>query len=258
MDWWNGLTDLQQILATIAIPATLIMIVQFILLLFGFADDGAGDSADTADIPDGADLGDIDDVSLSDMIDSPDDIDFAGDTDIDISGDVDIDTSDAADSPETDVHDAGHGTEALKLFTIRGFIGFFSIGGWFGVAAISWGIPAPVALALAFAAGYLAMYFVAWSVRAAMRLQHNGTINLKNAIGNNGEVYIPIPPSKSGLGKVNVIVQERLCELSAVTSAERMLKTGEKITVMGIEKEGVLLVVPKDPPEGVIIEKEIN
>ena len=100
------------------------------------------------------------------------------------------------------------------------------------------------------------MYFVAWSIRTALRLQHSGNININNAIGNNGEVYIPIPPEKSGVGKVSVIVQDRLCELSAVTNAERTLKTGEKITVMGIEKEGVLLVAPKNPPEGVIIENE--
>ena len=31
---------------------------------------------------------------------------------------------------------------------------------------------------------------------------------------------------------------------------------GEKITVMGVENDGVLLVVPKDPPEGVIIEND--
>ena len=248
MDWWNGLTDLQQILATVAIPATLIMIVQFILLLFGLADDGPNGSADTGDIPDGADIGDIDDFSLDDMGDVPDDVDIAGD--------ADIDTGDVSDSSGTDTPSGGHGTEALKFFTVRGFIAFFAIGGWFGVAAISWGLSTPVALALAFAAGYLAMYFVAWSVRTALRLQHSGTINLKNAIGNIGKVYIPIPPSKSGVGKVNVIVQERLCELSAVTSAERTLKTGEKITVMGVENDGVLLVVPKDPHEGVIIEND--
>ena len=37
--WWNGLTDLQRIFALVGIPATLVLVVQTILLLFGL---GAG------------------------------------------------------------------------------------------------------------------------------------------------------------------------------------------------------------------------
>lgn len=269
MDWWNGLTGLQQVLATIAIPATLVMIVQFILMLFGFVGNSGADSADVGDISDGADIGDIadsadigdftDGVDAGDLdfdADGPDFIDSADGTDIAEHSGLDIDSGMDASGEAAD--DAAHGTYELKLFTIRGIVGFLSIGGWFGVAAISWGISGPGALALAFVAGFLAMYFVAWSIRLALRLQHSGNINFNNAIGNVGEVYLPIPPLKSGVGKVNVIVQERLCELSAVTNADRTLKTGEKIAVMGIEKEGILLVEPRDPPEGVIIEKDFN
>lgn len=258
MNWWNELTGLQQVLASIAIPATLVMIVQFILLLFGFIGDSGGDGVDAGDVPDGAEMGDMaDGVDAGDIDGGAEGYDFIDSTD---GGDIpehgDFDADGGADYPEHPADGDSHGANALKLFTLRGIIGFFSIGGWVGIAAISWGIPAPGALALAFVAGYLALYFVAWSIRAALRLQHSGNIDYSNAIGNNGEVYLPIPPAKSGVGKVNVIVQERLCELSAVTDAERTLKTGEKITVMGIEKEGVLLVVPKDPPEGVYIENE--
>ena len=60
MNWWNELTGLQQILASVAIPATLVMMIQFILLLFGFTGD-SGDSADVGDISDGVDVGDITD-----------------------------------------------------------------------------------------------------------------------------------------------------------------------------------------------------
>jgi hypothetical protein len=258
MDWWNELTGLQQILATIAIPATLVMIVQFILLLFGFIGEGGADGADVGYVSGDADIGDIaDNVDIGDMDGDIDDFDFSDSTDgADIPEHGDFDTDIEPDHSAHVAEKDAHGSDALKLFTLRGIIGFLSIGGWFGVAAISWGLPVPAALALAFVAGYLALYFVAWSIRAALRLQHSGNLNIANAIGNIGEVYIPIPPSKSGVGKVNVIVQERLCEFGAVTNAERTLKTGEKVTVMGIEKDGVLLVAPKNPPEGVVIENE--
>lgn len=263
MNWWNELTGLQQILATIAMPATLIMIVQFILLLFGFTNEGGGDSADVGDISDGADIGDISDgTDVGEISDISDGHDILGSSDAtDIAGSDGFDIDSGTDSSGHGADNATHSMDALKLFTFRGIIAFFSIGGWFGVAAIGWGIPVPGAVALGAVAGYLALYFVAWSIRAALRMQHSGNININNAVGNNGEVYIPVPPIKSGEGKVNVIVQDRFCEFNAVTNEERTLKTGEKITVMGIEKEGVLLVTPvvspvRNPPEGVIIENE--
>ncbi len=248
MNWWNELTGLQQILASIAMPATLIMVVQFIFLLLGFTGDGGGDGADVGDISDGTDMGDI-----PDSADGPDIFDGDG---TDIDGGHEFTADSEADTSLHGADNAAHGTDVLKLFTFRGIIAFFSIGGWFSVAGISWGIPAPGAIALGAVAGYFALYFVAWSIRATLRMQHSGNININNAIGNNGEVYIPIPPIKSGEGKINVIVQDRLCEFNAVTNLERTLKTGERITVMGVEKEGVLLVEPRNPPEGVIIENE--
>ena len=73
-------------------------------------------------------------------------------------------------------------------------------------------------------------------------------------------MYIPIPPLKSGVGKVNIVIQDRLSEVNAVTDAERTIKTGEKITVINVEPGGVLLVVPMVLPqnnssEGIIITK---
>ncbi len=41
--WWNGLTGYQQVLFVIAAATTLIMIVQIIMMLFGFGDDSSFD-----------------------------------------------------------------------------------------------------------------------------------------------------------------------------------------------------------------------
>ncbi len=227
MDWWNELTGIQQFFASVAIPATLVMIIQFILFLFGFSH---GDGADGADAH--ADLHLHEGCS---------------------HGIFEGHAHDGMDHTTGDGHDT---VDAMRLFTLRSIIAFFSIGGWMGVAAVSWKIPTPMVFVLALGAGWLALYFVAWSIRAALRMQQSGNVILENAVGKAGEVYIPIPASNSGSGKVNVIVQDRLCEFDAVTDAERELKTGENITVTGVAAEGVLLVVPKDPPQGVIIEKE--
>lgn len=54
--WWNSLTGLQQIFAMIGIPATLVLIVQTVLLLFGIG-DGEGADFDADIDPDGFDIG---------------------------------------------------------------------------------------------------------------------------------------------------------------------------------------------------------
>ena len=56
--WWNSLTGLQQIFACIGIPATLVLVVQTILLLFGIGD---GSDADVDIDPDGFDISDAGD-----------------------------------------------------------------------------------------------------------------------------------------------------------------------------------------------------
>jgi membrane protein implicated in regulation of membrane protease activity len=221
MDWWNELTQLQRFFAMAAIPATAIMLIQFLLLILGFShDDG--------------------------------DLDFDGDTELQDAFDSDLD--DLSDGSDGGLHESA---DALRLFSLRSIIAFLSVGGWMGVAAAGWNLSMPIVFLLAITAGWLALYFVAWSIRTALRLQQSGNIIPENAVGNTGEVYIPIPALKKGRGKVNVIVQDRLSEFDAVTEADRDIRTGEEITVMGATPEGILVVAPsKSPPEGVIIEKE--
>lgn len=239
MSWWNDLSELQRIFATVAIPTTLVMIIQFILFLFGFSHgESGGDGTGGFSEPH---------VELNLHDGASHEIFGTGSDGI----------------AEAHSHDGGHSgdgndkVDALRLFSLRGIIAFFSIGGWMGVAAIGWKIPVSGVFALAIGAGLLAMYFVAWSIRLALRLQQSGNIVLENAVGKIGEVYIPVPAYIGGVGKVNVIVQDRLCEFEAVTKAERQIKTGESVTVMGITREGVLLVAPRNNlPEGIIIDKE--
>ncbi len=67
--WWNGLTDLQRIFALVGIPATLVLVVQTILLLFGLGaghEDGCdcGCDLDGDGIPDDLEGGSDDGLTL--------------------------------------------------------------------------------------------------------------------------------------------------------------------------------------------------
>ena len=86
------------------------------------------------------------------------------------------------------------------------------------------------------------MYLYALLMRAIYKLQNDGTLVKKNAVGKNGTVYLAIPPMRTGSGKVNVIVQGQYVELEAVTDENQRIPTGAPIDVVGITDEELLIV----------------
>lgn len=211
-EWWDGLSAIQHVFMFTAIPATLVLIIQTLLLIFGFGDNGA-DAADTPDIPDmdGVDMPDGDFTPVEDFsnTDSPDDL----------SGD-------------------------FRIFTVRGFVAFFAVFGWSGAALLEIRLPGWFASIVAILAGLAAMVLIAWLMRSMLKLQSSGNLEPKNAVGKAGVVYITIPGGRSGSGKVNLLVQERFTEMDAVTDGES-IPTGREVVVVGVTTLGTLIVKEK-------------
>lgn len=210
--WWIELGEAGQVFACIAIPATVILIIQCILTLMGLG----GDSDTEAEVET--------EVSNVDM-DNADGI-FGE------SGESDADS---------DVFDGG-----LRIFTLRGLIAFFSVMGWTGTVCCELGLTLPLSIAIAFIAGFGAMLLIASIMKWLLGLQYDGTENIKDALGVSGTVYMRIPPSRSGKGKVNIVVQGRLSEKNAVTDEETTIGRDEEITVIGISGEETLIVRRKN------------
>lgn len=188
-NWWNSLSDLQHIFAFIGIPATLVLIVQTILLFFGIGD---------------------------------------GDDDIDLDDDG--------------MPDAETGDDGLSLFSIRGIVGMLCIAGWAGIVFIDFGVSNILSIFLAILCGVATLFGTAYLMKAVLKLQSNGTIQLGTAVGKTGQVYIPIPPKGKGRGKVNIVVQDRYIEVDAVTDSEDTLKTGETVRVISTDENGLVMV----------------
>ena len=89
--------------------------------------------------------------------------------------------------------------------------------------------------------GLVAMYAVAKLIHASRRLTENGTLDVRNAIGESAKVYIPIPEQGRGEGKVTLYLQGRYAECEAVTMGPEMLKTGSTVRVVDA-RNGVLVV----------------
>ena len=86
------------------------------------------------------------------------------------------------------------------------------------------------------------LFGIAYLMKAVLKLQSNGTMQLGAAVGKTGEVYIPIPPKGKGRGKINIIVQDKYVELDAVTNSEETLKTGETVRVVSTDEMGLVMV----------------
>jgi hypothetical protein len=216
--WWNGLSSIEQVFYYCAIPATIILVLQTILSIFGI---GHGDS------------------------------DFDGDGNIDFSGhldtnfDYDVDgMSDTVAEPSS--IDAIESASSLKFFSIRGIVAFFSLFGWVGVVLAESGLNTFLVFFIATLCGLIGMFVIAMMFYLISKMQRNGNINIKNAVGNIGQVYLTIPAKQSGTGKIQIIIQERLTEVNAMTNSYKSLLTGTKVHVVDVIDINTLLVEKQD------------
>lgn len=215
IDWWNGLEMVLKFLYCVAIPATLILVIQTILSLLGGFEGGAG-------------------------------VDFSDTSGIDFDGGSDIgEIADAADMGGTN-HFSDGGNPAdfsiMSMLSLQGIVTFLTVMGWTSIVAIGSGTPAFLGMLVGAALGFLAMYAAAKIIHASRRLTENGTLNLSNAIGETGRVYIPIPVS--GTGKITMNVQGRYIEETAISLGEKTLLTGTMVRVIDVRND--VLVVEED------------
>ncbi len=160
---------------------------------------------------------------------------------IGFDGDGSFDTETDFDSPVSGT-DAAEASDGLTLFTVRGIIAFFSIGGWAGLVASKSGVGPAFSSVVAIFAGGVALVGIAYLFKYALKLQESGNLDLKNAIGKTATVYIPIPENSNGRGKVTVLLQDRLVELSSVNKSPERINTGETVKITSLIDENTVVV----------------
>ena len=110
-----------------------------------------------------------------------------------------------------------HTDTGVSLFTVKGLTAFFAIGGWTGMLMLSYNVGVAITVPVSVVAG-LAAYFIVWAlIRLVLKLQEDGTLNYASAIGQTATVYVSIPASRTGRGKITLVLQGRYTELDAVT-----------------------------------------
>jgi len=149
-----------------------------------------------------------------------------------------------ADGMEGDVDaeidgDAGIGFQFLSFKNLMGFLTIF---GWSGISCLDAGLAKTLTVIISIVCGLLMMLAMAAIFYYLGKLQSSGTLKLKNALNQIGEVYLTIGYRRSKIGKVSITIQGTLRELEALTEEDRDLVQGDVVKVKEVTDNGILIV----------------
>ncbi|MET6989304.1 hypothetical protein [Sediminicola arcticus] len=146
---------------------------------------------------------------------------FGGDVDAEIEGDTGI---------------------GFQFLSIKNFVAFLTIFGWSGIACLEGGWSKTMTVLISLVCGLIMMFAMASLFYYLSKLQSSGTLKLRNALNQVGEVYLTIGSNRSSIGKVSIKVQGTLRELDALTEEARDLVMGDVVQVKEVTKNGILIV----------------
>lgn len=149
----------------------------------------------------------------------------------------------AIDMPEAEIADTGEGG-ASGIFSIRTIGAFFAGFGWAGAAMLQAGNSTGAATFVATLSGSAFLGIVIYLMSYLHSLRQEGTLNYSNAIGNVGNVYLPIPPKRKGMGQVEVMVQGRLRIVQALSDSDKKIGNRVAVRVTDTIDEQTILVKP--------------
>ncbi|MBQ8607821.1 MAG: serine protease [Bacteroidaceae bacterium] len=150
-----------------------------------------------------------------------------GDAEIDFGGD------------SIDGLDSSEGTD---LFTVKNITNFFVGFGWGGVSFASVIKAEWLLLVAAIACGCLFVALFVYIFKQLMKIEGNNAIDIEAGVGLVAEVYLRIPASRSGKGKVQVSLGGSLREVAAITDDLEEIPTGSSVVILKKVGEDTLLV----------------
>lgn len=130
------------------------------------------------------------------------------------------------------------------VFSFRNLINFLLGYGWSGVVFYNnieskfWLYIVSILIGIAFVSAFVFIF------RIMMKLTHDGSFKMEEAIGVTGSVYLRIPAAGSGRGKVQFSVKGSVHEIDAITDSAEELPTGIVVKIVKVF-EGELVKVER-------------
>jgi hypothetical protein len=183
-------------------------------------------------------------------VDVPHDIGhgFGGDFHGDTGGGFHVDHPGGATGHESDQVGHHDGMWLFKVLSFRAVVAALTFFGLAGLAAQAADASQSITLMVAMASGAAAVTAVYWMMRGLQELRADGTVRVQRAPGHHGVVYLHVPGENSGSGKIQINLQNRTAEYSAVTAGPE-LPTGTKVVVVRVVNP-MTLEVCRDDYEG--------
>lgn len=128
------------------------------------------------------------------------------------------------------------------VFSFRNLINFLLGYGWAGVLLhdlIESGLLLQI---VAIAVGLLFVLAFVFMFRQVMKLSHDGSFKMSEAVGLKADVYLRIPAARSGRGKVQVSVKGSVHEIDAMTDNTEEIATGAQVKIVKVLGDDLLLV----------------
>lgn len=128
------------------------------------------------------------------------------------------------------------------VFSFRNLINFLLGYGWAGVLLFDDIEKRWLLQLLAIAVGLLFVLAFVFMFRQVMKLSHDGSFRLQEAVGLKADVYLRIPAARSGRGKVQVSVKGSVHEVDAMTDRNDEIATGGQVKIVKVLGDDLLLV----------------
>ncbi|MBM4327486.1 MAG: hypothetical protein FJ118_10020 [Deltaproteobacteria bacterium] len=207
--WWQGISALNKAFAVSALAFSVLFIWQIIVMIFGMDTNGHDHVTDSS-------------------------VDHGG-GDHHVHGGAD--------------HAHGHDGEAVTftLVSIRSLIAFGMLFSWAGTLYLAGGVWPVLAICYSIAWGLAAMFAVSFLLYWLLRQEEHGNASVWSAIGEEGTVYMNIPPK--GAGKIRVMVSGAISFVNARSRDGEPVPAGAKVRVVGVLDDTLVEVERISNPE---------
>ncbi len=132
--------------------------------------------------------------------------------------------------------------ELSGVFSFRNLINFLLGYGWAGALLFGSIDKRWLLQIIAIGVGLLFVLSFVLMFRQVMKLSHDGSFQMKEAVGLKADVYLRIPAARSGRGKVQVSVKGSVHEIDAVTDSKEEIPTGGQVKIVDALGNDLLLV----------------
>ena len=132
--------------------------------------------------------------------------------------------------------------ELSGVFSFRNLINFLLGYGWAGALLFGSIDKRWLLQIIAIGVGLLFVLAFVFMFRQVMKLSHDGSFQMNEAVGLKADVYLRIPAARSGRGKVQVSVKGSIQEIDAVTDSKEEIPTGGQVKIVDALGNDLLLV----------------